>query len=189
MTIKYHLVHLCLINASTLLILKKRVQSSALFFAEQCSVIPNKSVLPSQLTLLTENLLANCHFSKKDILQIIRNLDSNKANGHDMISIPMLKLCGDSICKPPVLIFKTCLRNGRFPLKWKKANVVPIHKKGNKQTIKNYRPVSLLPICGKIFERLLYDTMFDFIYFLQINLDSDREILVAINFFQLIMKS
>ena len=159
------------------------------FFAEQCSVIPNKSVLPSQLTLLTENLLANCHFSKKDILQIIRNLDSNKANGHDMISIPMLKLCGDSICKPPVLIFKTCLRNGRFPLKWKKANVVPIHKKGNKQTIKNYRPVSLLPICGKIFERLLYDTMFDFIYFLQINLDSDREILVAINFFQLIMKS
>ena len=61
--------------------------------------------------------------------------------------------------------------------------------KGDKQTIKNYRPVSLLPICGKIFERLLYDTMFDFIYFLQINLDSDREILVAINFFQLIMKS
>ena len=69
-----------------------------------------------------------------------------------------------------------------------------MHKKGDKQTIKNYRPVSLLPICGKIFERLLYDTMFDFfflriIYFLQINLDSDQEILASINFFQLIMKS
>ena len=75
----------------------------------------------------------------------------------------------------------------------KKANVVLVHKKGDKQTIKNYRPVSLLPICGKIFERLLYDTMFDFflriIYFLQINLDSDQEILASINFFQLIMKS
>ena len=189
MTIKYHVVHLCLITASTLLILKKRVRSSALFFAEQCSVIPNKSVLPPQLTWLTENLLANCYFSKKDILQIIRNLDSNKAHGHDMISIPMLKLCGDSICKPLVLIFKTCLRNGRFPLEWKKVNVVPIHNKGDKQTIKNYRPVSLLPICEKIFERLLYDTMFDFIYFLQINLDSDWEILASINFFQLIMKS
>ena len=34
--------------------------------------------------------------------------------------------------------------------------------KGDKQTIKNYRPVSLLPICGKIFERWLYETMFDF---------------------------
>ena len=145
-------------------------------------------MLPSQLTLLTENSLFKCHFSKKDILQIIRNLDSNKAHGHDMISIHMLKLCGDSICKPLELIFKTCLRNARFPLEWKKANVVPIHKKGDKQTIKNYRPVSLLPIFGKIFERLLYDTMFIIfflrrIYFLQINLDSDQEILPSINFF------
>ena len=44
----------------------------------------------------------------------------------------------------------------------KKTNVVSIHKKSDKQTIKNYSPVSLLPICGKIFERLLYGTMFDF---------------------------
>ena len=74
----------------------------------------------------------------------------------------MLKLWGDWICKPLDLIFKVCLRNGRFPLEWKKANVVPIHKKGDKQTIKNFRPVSLLSISGKIFECLLYDTMFDF---------------------------
>ena len=74
----------------------------------------------------------------------------------------MLKRCGDSICKPLELIFKTCLRNCRFPLEWKKANVVPIHKKGDEQTIKNYRPVSFLPICWKIFERLLYDTILDF---------------------------
>ena len=133
------------------------------FFAEQCSVISNKSVLPSQLTLLTEDSLANCHFSKKDILRIIRNLDSNKAHGHK-ISIRVLKLCGDSICKPQDLIFKTCLRNSRFPLEWKKVNVVPIHKEGDKQAIQNYRPVSLLSICGKIFEHLLHDTMS--IYFL-----------------------
>ena len=113
---------------------------------KQCSLIPNKSVLRSQLTLLTENSLSKCHFSKKDILRIIRIQDSNKVYCHDMISICMLKLCGDSICKSLELIFKTCLRNGRFPLEWKKANVVPFHKKGDKQTIKNYLPVSLLPI-------------------------------------------
>ena len=79
-----------------------------------------------------------------------------------MITIRMLKLYGDSICKRLELIFKTCLRNGRFPLERKKASVVPIHKKGDKQTIKNHRPVSLLPICDKIFERLLYDTMLVF---------------------------
>ena len=50
------------------------------------------SVLPSQLNLLTENLLANCHFSKKDILQMIRNPDLNKAHVHDMINIRVLKV-------------------------------------------------------------------------------------------------
>ena len=44
----------------------------------------------------------------------------------------------------------------------KKANVVPIHKQGDKQTLKNYCPVSLLPICSKIFERLIYNKMFGF---------------------------
>ena len=42
------------------------------------------------------------------------------------------------------------------------ANVVPVHKKGDKQSLKNYRPISLLPICGKILERLLYNSMFNF---------------------------
>ena len=54
------------------------------------------------------------------------------------------------------------LVSGSFPCDWKKANIVPIHKKGDKQTLKNYRPVSLLPICGKIFERLLFNEMFRF---------------------------
>ena len=51
------------------------------------SFFADKSVLPSQLTLLTENSLANFHLSKKDNLQIIRTPDSNKTHGHDMISI------------------------------------------------------------------------------------------------------
>ena len=50
----------------------------------------------------------------------------------------------------------------KFPSEWKKANVVPVHKKGNKQTLENYRPVSLLPICSKIFERLIYNSLFEF---------------------------
>ena len=60
-------------------------------------------------------------------------------------------------------IFKTCLNRGKFPSEWKKGNIVPIHKKDDKQNVKNYRPVSLLPICGKIFERLIYNVMYDFL--------------------------
>ena len=79
-----------------------------------------------------------------------------------MITIRMLKICGDSILKPLELIFKSCLENGKFPNEWKKANVVPVHKRNNKQLIENYRPISLLPVCGKILERLIYNKMFEF---------------------------
>ena len=79
-----------------------------------------------------------------------------------MLSIRMMKLCGESIYKPLNLIFKSCLETGQFPSDWKKANVVPVFKKGDKQLLKSYRPISLLPIIGKIFERLLYNQMFEF---------------------------
>ena len=59
--------------------------------------------------------------------------------------------------------FKQALLTGVFPSEWKKENIVCIHKKGDKQNINNYRPVSLLSICGKIFERLIFNEMF--IYF------------------------
>ena len=132
------------------------------FFTDQCSPISNGSVLPSELPLRTGSSLSSCHFTKDDILRIINNLDPNKAHGHDEISILILKICGDSNCRPLSIILKTYFRTGIFPLELKKANIVPIHKKGDKQTVINYRPVSLLPICGKIFERLLYNEMLNF---------------------------
>ena len=58
----------------------------------------------------------------------------------------MLKICGDTICKPLGLIFKEALTTNVFPSEWKKGNIVPCYKKDNKQNIKNYRSVSLIPI-------------------------------------------
>ena len=75
----------------------------------------------------------------------------------------MLKLCGEAICRPQNIIFKTCLNTGKFPSELKKGNVVPIHKKDDLQNVKNYCSVSLLPICGKMFERLIYNVMYDFL--------------------------
>ena len=73
----------------------------------------------------------------------------------------MLKLCGKSFCKLLDLIFQSCTKQGKFPTEWKKANIVPVHKKGDKQILKDYRPVSLLPICGKILERVIYNNLFE----------------------------
>ena len=75
----------------------------------------------------------------------------------------MLKLCASSICKPLTLIFEKCLASGEFPDVYEKSNIVPVHKKGNKQLIKNYRPVSLLSICRKLMEKLMFNPIFNFI--------------------------
>ena len=90
----------------------------------------------------------------------MQNLNPNRAHSHDNISIPMVKVCGPWIYKPLEIIFNQCLETGVFPSEWKKGNIAPIHKKEDKKI--NYHPVSLLPIWGKILERLMFNEMFEF---------------------------
>ena len=54
-----------------------------------------------------------------------------------MISIRMFKICGEFISKALEIIFKSCIEKGQFPNEWKKANVVPGHKKSDKQVLRN----------------------------------------------------
>ena len=80
-----------------------------------------------------------------------------------MVSIRIVKICDVSICKPLTLIFQPCLESGKFPSeRTKKASTAPIHNRGDKQIIEKYQPISLLPITGRIIERLLYDRIFEF---------------------------
>ena len=143
------------------------------FFAKQCSVIENDSVLPSSTNPVTDQYLANIEFTKNDIKRIICKLDPNKAHGHDMISIRMLKMSGDAIIGPLFKIFKNCLKCGIFSDDWKKGNIIPMFKKGDEQNTRNYCPFSLLPICSKIFERIIYDNILK--YFLDNNLISPKQ--------------
>ena len=133
----------------------------------------NASKLPSNFTLYTNNRLSTVTFSENGIGKITQNVNPNKAQGHDNISIRMLKKCASSIYGPLELMLKEALSTGLSPSNWKKGNIVPIHKKGDKQILKNYRPVSLLPICGKIFERLTFNKLFNF--FVENNLISPNQ--------------
>ena len=67
---------------------------------------------------------------------MIRILDPNKAHRHDMIIIRMIKTSDTFICRTLKLIFQSCLESGTFPVEWKRSNVVPVHKKGDKQILK-----------------------------------------------------
>ena len=130
------------------------------FFAKQCTPISNDSTVPVNINFETRERLSSFEFCVDDIVKIIRSLDQNKAHGHDEISVCMIKLCASSILKPLHLIFGNCLETESFPKEWKKANIIPVHKKGDKQLITNYRPVSLLPICGKVFEKIIFNSLF-----------------------------
>ena len=73
----------------------------------------------------------------------------------------MIRLCDDSLVLPLKLIFNNILRTSNFPILWKLANVTPVFKKNDKQLIKNYRPISLLPLLSKIFEKIVFNKIYE----------------------------
>ena len=75
----------------------------------------------------------------------------------------MLLLCDDSVVLPLKIVFQNILDNSVYPDIWKLANVMPIHKKEDKQLVGNYRPISLLPICGKIFEKIIFNNLYSYL--------------------------
>ena len=80
--------------------------------------------LPTDSFKRTNNLLATISSTKDDIAKTIKSLNPNKK-----ISIRMLKICSASVLKTLELTIKSCIASGKFPIEWKKANVVSIHKK------------------------------------------------------------
>ena len=129
------------------------------YFIQQCTTIDTGSTIP-QDTIPCAPPLTEFTISDEKILTIIRSLNPNKAHGWDDISIRMIQICDDALLLPLKLIFENCLRYGIFPEMWKKANVVPVHKKNLKNLKINYRPISLLPIFGKILEKLMFNALY-----------------------------
>ena len=115
---------------------KKKAELLNSFFANQCSLINNNSQLPLTLSYKTNERLSSVKITEDDIFKIIAKLDPIKAHGHGKISIRIIKICSTSICKPLRLNFNHCIDNDTYPCEWEKANVVPIHQKGDTQTLK-----------------------------------------------------
>ena len=150
------------VNNNFVLNCKEKAKLFNDFFALQCKPIVNDSVLPT-LHFLTNERKESVVIRDSDIISLIRNLDTSKANGSDGISGHMLQLCDESVVLPMKIIFENILQSSVYPDMWKIANVTPIHKKNDKQLIKNYRPISILPICSKILEKIIFDSLYAYL--------------------------
>ena len=157
---KVPVIHPLLINNEFISNFRTKANYFNRFFNQQHTAISSDSSILSSVNLATNETLTKINFDEWLISKLILALNPNKAHGHDGLSIRMLQMGSDSIFKPLSIIFLNCLKAGYFSTAWKKANIVPVHKKGNKQILNNYQPVSLLPICNKLFEKIIFDTIF-----------------------------
>ena len=81
----------------------------------------------------------------------------NKAQGPDNINGTVLKHCSESLAYPLSKLFKLTYNVGYLPSEWKTSNIVPVLKKDNKSNVQNYRPISLISLVMKVYERILYE--------------------------------
>ena len=95
------------------------------------------------------------------VLSALKSVAPNKACGADNISARIISECANELVVPMTKICNLSVRGGIFPERWKQANIIPLFKKGDKKIPGNYRSVSLLPLFGKILERVVYDQLFN----------------------------
>ena len=95
------------------------------------------------------------------VKKVITNLDLS-ASGPDCIPVVVLKNCEPQLSYILPELFNKCLKESCFPDCWKVSLVVPVFKNvGERCTAKNYRPVSLLPVVSKVFEKLVNNRIVD----------------------------
>ena len=97
-----------------------------------------------------------------EVSSIIKNL-KNSAAGWDELSPKQMKTVACYITKPLVYLCNISLTKGIFPQELKRANVIPLYKSGNQMSVNNYRPVSVLPVFSKIYEKVVYKRLYDYI--------------------------
>lgn len=94
---------------------------------------------------------------------MLSKLNEKKSCGPDGISAKSIKLGADFICEPICHIFNTIIRSRKFPSTWKISSITPLPKKRN-PSVNDIRPISLLPILSKLFEKLIAEKMKEELY-------------------------
>ena len=97
------------------------------------------------------------------VFSLLSKLSVSKATGLDKISAKLLGVCPDLIADSLCSIFNRSINTGIFPEEWKCSKVVPLFKEGDRKDLNNYRPISIIPVVAKVFERIIYDQVNTFL--------------------------
>ena len=103
----------------------------------------------------------------QELRDAVGKLKNSKSFGDDKIASFFLKLALPFVAKSLLKIFNTSLETSKFPDTWKTARVAPIFKDGDKSIWSNYRPISVLPVVSRLFEKLVFNQLYKY-------LDSNR---------------
>ena len=122
---------------------------------------------PSKSTLKTKSESPSSFFfnktSRYEILTLLNNLDAKKAKDLYDFPIDIIKASADLLAEPLSHIINHSVKEGTFPNTLKQAKVTPLFKSGPREDIKNYRPISVLPIFDKIFEKAMHNRLIKFL--------------------------
>ena len=111
---------------------------------------------------LTETKLQFKCITDNDTQRAIDKLENKSSFGHDGISNKLLKLLKIELSKSLTLIINQMITTGIFPDSFKISKITPLFKKGDVSMLSNYRTISLLPTISKIFERILFNQLYDY---------------------------
>ena len=97
------------------------------------------------------------NFSESDVYNALTSFQSNKATRIDGIGPNILKVCAPLLYKPLHYLFTLSIHHCKLPSEWLIHCITPVFKSGNKNSVKNYRPISLLCNTSKVLEKIIYD--------------------------------
>ena len=125
--------------------------------------IPNMGI--SSVDYMGQPLVNSIFLSEvtsNEISQILGSL-KNGAAGYDEINACLLKLVSPFISEPIMYLCNQFLTEGLFPMELKLANVVPLYKSDDSFVFHNYRPLYLLCVISKVFEKVMYNRLLEFL--------------------------